>query len=278
MKSLIVFILLFCFNILSEAQPFVDLINVRNTYAFKNPEKSGTPFSHLYIGSDLPLKLKNNKYIILSPFYEKWNIDSSSYKNYLPSISSIALAVSFMVPLDNNHCSLVATAIPRWNSEGLQLENSFQLGGAVLANYKITENKKYKLGVYVNKEFFGTFIMPLVGIEWKINNRNYLYGVLPGKLTYEHKINHLFYTGGNFRAITNSYHLSNGNYVRIDDNQLSAYVDYYATKNIVLSTETGYGIMRQLSCGKEGSTNYQKDYNWGDGFFIKLCASYRIRL
>lgn len=35
-----------------------------------------------------------------------------------------------------------------------------------------------------------------------------------------------------------------------------------------LNVLLGYGIMRQLRGGNEGSTNCQMDYNWGDGLFI----------
>jgi hypothetical protein len=68
------------------AQPYVDPMNIRYTKAFSNGAKNGTPFSHLYIGPDLPFKMKKNKFIVLSPFFEKWNIDSASNKNYLPRL------------------------------------------------------------------------------------------------------------------------------------------------------------------------------------------------
>jgi len=260
------------------AQPYVDPLNIRYTRAFHTMNGKATPFSHLYIGPDLPFKMKKNKFIVLSPFYEKWNIDSSSNKDYLPSVSCIGLAMSTIFPLDKNHWSLTITAIPRFNSEGLKLDNSFQIGGLLLAGYKKNENLKYKFGVYVNNEFFGVFVMPLAGIDWKINDRDHLFGILPGRLTFEHKLNNNFYTGATFRAITNSYRLSNGSYLRIADNQLSGFIDCYATKHIVISGEAGYGIFRSLHSGTSRNKNYTTDYNWSDGMFIKICTSYRIRL
>ena len=101
---------------------------------------------------------------------------------------------------------------------------------------------------------------------------------MPGRLTYEHKLSNNLYTGGTFRAITNSYKLSNENYLRIDDNQLSAFLDFYPAKHIVFTLEPGYGIIRKLRIGKEHNKNYLTDLNWGDGLFIKLTAAYRIRL
>ena len=270
-------LILACIIVISaRAQPYVDPLNIRYTGSLLN--NNALRFSHLYIGSDLPFKLNNNKLIVFSPFYEQWNIDSTYNKNYLPMVNSIAMAMSAIIPLNKNSWALTATAIPRFNSEALQLQNSFQIGGVLLATYKKQSNLKYKFGVYVNNEFFGLFVMPLAGIDWKINNKDYLFGVLPGRLTYEHKINKAFYTGATFRAITNSYRFNNGNYLRIDDNQTSIYLDWYAAKHIVLCGEIGYGIFRKLRTGSLHNKSYTAEYNWEDGLFFKIDASYRIRL
>ena len=144
---------------------------------------------------------------------------------------------------------------------------------------KKKETLKYKFGVYVNSEFFGIFIIPLAGIDWRIDSRNNLFGVLPGRLTFEHQLNTHFYTGGTFRAITNSYMLNNSSrYIRIDDNQLSGFLDCYLSKHVVLTGEAGYGILRKLRSGNKGNKHYDIDYNWGDGVFVKVSASYRVRL
>ena len=126
--------LLFTLTTTVYSQPFVDLLNIRYTSAFQSKNKSGTPFSHIYIGSDLPLKLKNNVLIVFSPFYENWNIDSASNKKFLPLISCIALPVSVVIPFNKKHWSLTVTAIPRFNNQGLKFDNSFQMGGALLAS------------------------------------------------------------------------------------------------------------------------------------------------
>lgn len=259
-------------------QPYVDPFHIRYTHAFKSNAGTGTPFSHLYIGPDLPLKLRNNGFFVISPVYENWNIDSASNKSWLPGLSGVALALSAVIPLDKNHWLLTVSAIPRVNSEGLSPENSFQFGGVLLATYKKKETLKYKFGVYANREFFGLFVIPLVGIDWHINDRNNLFGVLPGRLSFEHRLTAHFYTGATFRAITNSYRLNNGDYLRIDDNQLSSFLDCYVTKHVVLTGEAGYGILRELKSGRGYNKHYIRDYDWSDGFFIKLAASYRIRL
>ncbi|MBK8521472.1 MAG: hypothetical protein IPL54_11610 [Chitinophagaceae bacterium] len=125
-----------------------------------------------------------------------------------------------------------------------------QVGGAFIISNTRNENLTWKLGIYVNNELFGLFVMPLSGIDWRINARNNLFGILPGNLTYEHKINDHFYYGANFRAITNSYAKSNS-YWRIDENQLGLYLDTYFNKNLVLNIEAGHSLFRKIRTGEK---------------------------
>lgn len=277
MKKKITFIIACIIVVSAKAQPYVDLLNTSYTGSLFN-NSNATTFTHLYVGSDLPFQLQKNKLIVLSPFYEQWMIDSARNKHFLPTVNSVVIAISAIVPLDKNHWTLSITAIPRFNSEALHLHNIFQSGGVLLTTYKKNNNLKYKLGVYVNNEFFGLFVMPLAGIDWRINNNNNLFGVLPSRITYEHKVNATFYIGAAFRAITNSYRLDNGNYLRIDDNQTSIYLDVYAAKHIVFSGEAGYGIFRKIRTGNWHNKDYSTSYCWNDGPFFRLTTSYRIRL
>ena len=146
-----------------------------------------------------------------------------------------------------------------------------------MAGYAIRPKQKFRAGVYVNNEFFGLYVVPLIGTDWRIDDKNYLFGVLPGRLTLEHQWSDHFYSGVTFRAITNSYRLSNGQYLRLDDNQLSLFMDYYLSKHICVTLEPGYGLLRKLRLGTD-KKEYDQEVEWGDGPFIKLSASYRIRL
>ena len=259
----------------TNAQPYVDPLSIRFTRAFKSGQPYATPYNHIYIGSDIPLKIKKGTLILLSPFFENWNIDSADNKNFLPAVSSVALPIGVIFSL-NDKWSLNIIVIPRINGESISFDD-FQMGGLTFVSYKVKE-AKLRLGVYINNDFFGLFVIPLAGIDWKINENNYLFGLLPGRLTFEHRLKRNLYAGTTFRAITNSYRFNDGKYLRIDDNQLSAYLDFYPVKNIAITIEPGYGVLRKLRSGDGHNKNYITDYNWNDGLFIKLSASYRVRL
>lgn len=267
--------LLLCASLL--AQPYVDPFQVRYTYAFRNAGSDATPFQHWWAGSDLPIKLKDRTYQLLSPYFESWNIDSADKSNVLPTVRSAAFPMGFLFPMHGSRWSMNIMPIIRTNGEKLFAQKTWQIGGVVFASYEKAPGKKIRFGAYMNSDFFGFFFMPLLGADWRIDDKNYIFGLLPGRLTWEHKLNKRLYWGSTFRAITNSYRLQNGQYVRIDDNQISLYLDAYVAKHICLTLEPGYGIMRKLRTGLEGK-NYLTNRNWGDGPFIKLSASYRIRL
>jgi hypothetical protein len=260
------------------AQPYVDLFQLRFTNAFRSDNnKRGTPFTHLWAGSDLPIKIKDKTYLLLSPYYENWQVDSASVQNIVPSLNGLVLPAGFLLPLKNPKWSLALTAMVRSNGEKLFAAKTFQYGGAVFFSHEKAANKKIRFGAYMNADFFGFFFMPLLGADWRMNENNYFFGLLPGRFTWEHRFNPNWYGGITFRAITNSYRLQSGQYVRTDDNQLSAFLDIYPAKKICITLEPGYGILRKLRMGT-GRRKYFSNDDWGDGLFIKLSAAWRIRL
>jgi len=276
MRNLFLILILNCLSYSLSAQPYVDPLNLRYTYAFRNNAAFATPHSHLYIGSDLPIKLKASTYLLLSPFYERWQIDSGAKKDIVPTVQSLALPVGLLFPLKNKW-SLTLMGIVRKNGEALFGKKSLQVGGTGFASYAARPDKKLRFGMYVNTDFFGFFFMPLLGTDWRINKKNYLFGLLPGRLTWEHQWSTKLYGGLTFRAITNSFRLTQDRYLRLDDNQLSAFLDFYPAKNWVLTLEPGYGLFRKIRTGADKRT-YLLTRNWGDGAFIKLSGSYRVRL
>jgi hypothetical protein len=255
----------------------VDPFQVRYTYATGSNKAEATPFTHFWAGSDLPIELKENTYLLLSPYYEQWRIDLDDKEEIYPTVHSLAFPLGLIVPIKASKWSLTLIPMIRWNGEKLFTENTFQFGGATLATYARKPQQKFRFGVYANQEFFGWLVVPLVGTDWRIDEKNYLFGVLPGRLTYEHQWSKKWYGGATFRAPTNSFRLPNGEYIRLDENQLSLHLDYYPAKYFCISLEPGYGVFRKIRTGITGR-DYITNAKWGDGPFIRLSASYRIRL
>lgn len=259
------------------AQPYLDIVNLKYTNSPQagliNQNKNNIKIQYYGIGTNLPIQFKNKKdAVIFSPFFEAWSskISTNNRQNYY----SMALPVSLFKTIPYTKWSILLTGILRMNDSSLNKKTKMQVGGAFIISKKRNENLTWKLGLYINNELFGLFVMPLAGIDWKINGRNNLFGVLPGNLTYEHKINDHFYYGANFRALTNSYEKSNG-YWRIDENQLGLYLDTYLNKNLLLNIEAGHSLFRKINTGVKWVSKFDAEAN--DNLYVKIAFAYRVR-
>ncbi len=177
--------------------------------------------------------------------------------------------------------------IPRWNGEAsIQFKEGFQAGGAGLMTYKKRPGLQFKFGIYYNREFWGNFFIPFLGLDWTINNKQRLFGVLPGYLTYEYRISkripgveisaHLRIP----KCLGNYYSLPPiSDFIRIDDNQLGVYTDFYLSPKFVLNAEAGYSILRKV---RTGYGNTSKDeyivMSENSAPYVRIALQYRIRL
>jgi Domain of unknown function (DUF6268) len=282
-----------------QAQPYIDIVQLKYTHSpgagLWRQKNQRNYFEYYSAAFNLPfVSKKDSSIILLSPYLERWDIGfTGAVGNYndLPNhLDGLVLPVTYIRPVSENW-SITLSAIPRWNGDSNAFfKNSFQIGGAVIAAYKATLNLTVKLGLYYNSEFSGAFFMPLLGLDWRIDKHNNLFGLLPGNLVFEHKITRRFYCGLNFRAITNTYNAgsiiasttsgleTNSRYLRIDDNQLNAFADVYILKHLVLTLEAGHSILRKMRVGlKNPEVKYYYQEPVNDDYLLKASLNYRIR-
>ncbi|MBS1600512.1 MAG: hypothetical protein JST75_19960 [Bacteroidetes bacterium] len=283
--SLTILFLLGCLVVVpiskTAAQPYVDIVSARLAKSpdigFTPKAKRATTLDYFNVSTTFPFFLENKKdAIILSPFFERWSSKVEGITIGGQFHYGVALPVSLLTTISNSNWTLLTTGIIRMNDRDINFDSRWRFGGAIIAaNHLKDNNLTYKIGFYVNSEFFGLFIVPLVGIDWHINEKTNLFGVLPASLTLEHQLSSHFYTGATFRTFTNSYRDSAQNYFRIDENQLGVYVDYYINKHIVLNIEAGHSILRKIRSG----VKHETPYNWNacNNPYFKFMIAYRIR-
>ena len=169
------------------------------------------------------------------------------------------------------------------------LKDDWQYGALFITTYRKNELLSLKFGIYYNKEFFGNYFIPLAGIDWQISAKDNLFGVLPGNLIFDHNVNVQFHYGISFRALTNSYRLetpdacalgdcSGKNYLRIDDNQLGLFSDFYLSRKIVFTGEIGHTILRRYRFGFKGDKINSKNDERTDNFYARVSLAYRLPL
>ena len=287
MKKIILLSFITLIKVVLYSQPYLDLVKLNYTYSplnGVNDKKSPLQSNFFTADVTLPIELKKGgDAIIINPFFTN-NTGEVSTTDF--HVTSKALLVGFLKKDIFPNWNLLSSFIVRRNTEvDIETDDNWQYGGIILATWKKNEDVSFKFGMYYNKEFFGNYFMALVGLDWKIDSKNNLFGVLPGYMIFEHKVASKFYYGFAFHAFTNSYReqiidpLSGGsNYLRIDDNPLGIYADTYLSKKIVLSAEAGYTILRRYRYGyKYDDIHFKTDYK-NDNFYVKASLAYRLRL
>lgn len=271
-------ILIFC-SITAKAQPYLDLAQV----SYQNsPGGQPKEFQHLRAQVNVPVVFKDSSVFLLNPIWEERWLKTTEFSNR-QNYQGLILWFTYSKRLGKKWEAMMGF-VPRFNGEPeVQFKDGFQAGGALLLTYKKRPGLSFKFGGYYNNEFFGHFFWPLLGIDWKINNKQRFFATLPAFATYEYRASKKISWGGNFRTFTNSYreyiypnidtHIA---YTRFDDNQVGAYLDFYPMPKLVLNAEAGYSIMRRIeSAASKNSKPFIISEH--DGLYFRLAVQYRLR-
>ena len=290
MRTIFFLFLIFCsgFNLL--AQPYIDIFSVHYQ---RSPDaalfgKGKNPFATDYLNANinLPVKVFKHDRLLINPVFE-WNKltfikqDSTNINLY-----GITLALSYVKQWKNEKWKTVLVSVNRISSDLKNITiKHYQPGVAVLMIYERSEKIKYKLGAFYNAEFFGPFILPLIGVEWKISKRFILHGLVPRNLALEYKITPSLYVGLNWKAITNSFRYQSDNtndYFKIEESQIRLFADIYITKHLVFNIEAGHSFLREYNAHLNSPLyeNNERDFNLlaNEGLLFKAGLYYRIRL
>lgn len=262
-------ILFFCIVLftssVSIAQPFVDLFNTKYQVfprsSFQGESKKNIEGAQFQAGILAPIVRENKDVFLFGMNYSLLHFKVAGDSSFETTLRSHGVHVGYNKQWENENWKTLLLFIVRANTRISALtSNDVQYGGVLLFNYKKNENLRYRFGLYYNREYFGNFFIPLVGIEWKINSSLNFFGDLPNSLNLEKKLNPKLYTGLLFLSSTASYRPDNSNsisdYVRegeksIGHNQLKLYVNYYVTNHFVVYSEFGRTYGRNFQLFKE---------------------------
>lgn len=283
MRKILFLFLFLLFAIHINAQPFFDLFSVSHQTCFPlfKAKDGRTELNSAYSAVDLsvPIKLKED-FLVFSPGYENNFISFRDTTNSY-SVHGYKLPVAYVHKWKAKQWKSTVLGIARLNtlSKNNWNKNSLQYGGAFVMAYEKKTNLTYKFGVYYNSEFFGPFIIPLLGIDYRPNDRLKIFGILPGSMNLEYKFSKLLRGGFLFRSLTSSYRTESNQFLRVNDNQLKAFFDFYLAKNHVISVEAGHSILREIKPGVriDGESTYT-DIKTSDGLLLKISYAFRLRL
>lgn len=225
-------------TVTSSAQYFVDIFSFnRQSYNVPN----GAQTNDLFVNAFIPKVFKSGNTFFVRAHYEKLDLKKDSLS---ATYSSITMPLGMQVQLKNPKWKFTGLVIPKIASADLSASFSdiFQIG--VYSLFTVTESEKfrYKFGLYYNREFFGNFFVPLVGVDWKVNDRFSVFGTLPQSFKASYSIVPSRLNAGlAFRSMTRSFRGEDNNtFVRYNELQFKTFFDFYLTPKNVVYIEGGY--------------------------------------
>jgi hypothetical protein len=221
----------------------------------------------------------DSDYLILNPTYE--NLKMTFPESYpTRQFHVIYLPITWLHQWKKNKKLKTAFGIvPRLSSlmDTTIRTRDFQFEAYVLNVLKKSDDLTLKFGLYYNTQYFRLLVIPLLGVEWKINSRWSMFGVLPGSLNLDHEFTSSIHTGLQFRSITNNYYTSSYNYIRVNDYQLKAYTDFYLSKRNVLTLHVGHTIFRKFrSAYRDTGLPEYEPMNVAGGWLFRVGYSFRV--
>lgn len=234
-------------------QGYIDLLTV-NSYHSPETKVEGSEeriaVRQDYFGTRMPLLRDNEDVVLLSPYYTRLKLTTSTpFTRDEAFFHQVGLPIGYQRHFSDKF-QLLAMAIPRLSSDLKDVSGAdFLYGGLLLLTHKKRPGLSYKYGFYYGQEFFGPMIVPIFGIDWKINQKWRFFGNLPIRATLQYKLHPRIATGLNFIANVTSFRMSEerqGIYLHKSTNELYWFADWYLTKKIVLRTEIGRTILRSF--------------------------------
>jgi hypothetical protein len=201
------------------------------------------------LSAGLPIQFKSGHTLIIKANGERIHSEYNSDVVYRYDLYSLSLPVGMQFKL-NDEWKLLTMVIPKVASD-MQDDpgKNAQLGGTALFTYVKNEKLKFRFGLYYNSECFGNFFVPLAGMDWKVNERWFFYGTLPNNYRIEYRCGGKLFSGIGFRSFQRSYRLSgvyHHDYVRVKENELKLFTDYFIYKDLLVFAEVSYAINYNL--------------------------------
>lgn len=249
---ILIFIAGSCFG-----QPYIDVVNIRLEQFPEQRYKErpdATQQSTWFEGTILlPFVLKNENTFLLGGHYRKIAFKSTGTEEGSTSLNSIALQSGYEFVWKEKKWHALTMLLSRMNYDYFEeAKNKFQLGGLVLFKYQMSEKLRLHAGLYYNREFFGNYFVPLLGLDWKLNDRINVFGNMPATMNIEYRLDSSTYIGFSYWSIKNTYRIADPDeklYVHEGNESLSnsygkLFITFRLYKRIVLNIEGGYTYNR----------------------------------
>jgi hypothetical protein len=270
-----------------QAQPFIDIANASVqdfNSVYQDSAQSSSNVRNFNLNICIPKVFKNENTFLFRFGAEQ--LTSSIFDSHY-TLYAFSMPVGFQFVSKSKKWKTMVMAIPKISSD-LQddLSKDIQYGGVTLFTRVIHDSLKIKFGLYYNREFFGNFFVPLVGIDWKATEHISVYGLLPNNMRIEYEFGDGFYAGIGYKNYQRSYRLFSGfnnDFVRVRESQVKLFGEFFVWKKILFFAEAGYTL--KYSFIQYDEVNKKEEHldhpvytPLENSFIINLGLAYRLRL
>ena len=280
-----------CFTtLISKAQPYFDVATIQtstaNHFISNSTSDSSIKVNWFLANLNLPIELNKKNLLLATLGYEDYSFENES-PLLTQNFNSIYIPLTLLHTWKDTSWTTSFTYIPRVNSAApIHVgDHTFQHGGAIIVSHSVNPHFKYSVGAYYNREFFGNYFLPLLGIEWKASKRLNIFGLLPNDMTADYKINKALHTGFIYKGLTTSFRYkpaSTADYLSIpSEGQLNLFADLYITKTIVLNLQGGVIVARVYNLQYKSQyepANYKSEFDVKESSVFKIGLFYRVWL
>lgn len=234
-------------------QEYIDIIKLNYNYTALNTFTDSdvkTTISEIDLEATIPIVINEKTTFVTGLYGEAFRV-----KLDVDDLSKNIYAFSPKLGLNLMHgkkWSGTYMLLPKVASDFVNVSNKdFQIGGFVLMKYNRKPNLNYKVGVYANSEFFGPWVVPLIGLYYTSESKKFEANLtLPFAADINYRIANNMTSGVSFAGQTKSYHVTSPiiddkhGYLARATAELYGYLSFTTNRNIIVQTKAGHSFGR----------------------------------
>ena len=288
--------LLLLFPLLLHAQNYMNVLNVRY-YLQPNvalrDTGTGLSFSEYRIEAAIPITLSNGSVLGIKPQYKSIRLTTTDTSLRNLQIYSVKAPLFAFIKWGKTPWSTYVDISPKLNSDLRNIDlRHFQVGAMVVNYYEWKKDFFWQFGLFYNQDTYGPFFMPLAGIDWKIDEKNYVAALLPAYVIYERRLGQRVYAGVELELFGETYRHGRSNYEhsiisQLGDDKMTflteprLFVDYYFAPHWVVYLKPGVRLFLKYEHYTEADEPIgDSEYPEGiltNGFYMELGLAMRFR-
>lgn len=244
-------------SITATAQSSIDLFTVAGLVGFPSaypaPLSGKATETNLFINAKVPIVLNDKTVWFNDLSYSGFTISTNlnpEPAGYLTSMRVHAFILQTGISRKlNDRNGFQLLFLPRYNSDfqGNDPKN-WQLGGIALYEHRYNDDLVMRFGAMYNNELFGPLLVPLVYVDWRMNDRWSMVGLFPINLKVNYTVSENVVVGFSHFGFITTYRISQeefkSDYIERNSIDEALFARWRISGNFHIETRVGYTLAR----------------------------------